>query len=79
MYDLPVVHRLGCGRGHVFEEEVRLFEHIPEIKIVMRKIELIQIVLLHDRGRSTFIEVNIQQRPDCFWSVIPFTFTLYLK
>ena len=49
VYDLPVVHRLGCGRGHVFEEEVRLFEHIPEIKIVMRKIELIQIVLLHDR------------------------------
>ena len=30
-------------------------------------------------GRSTFIEVNIQQRPDCFWSVMPFTATRYLK
>ena len=30
-------------------------------------------------GLSTFMEVNIQQRPDCCWSVIPLTCTLYLK
>ena len=30
-------------------------------------------------GRSWFIEVNIQQRPELSWSVMPFTEVVYLK
>ena len=45
-FPIPLV---GLGRAdHVFEEKVRLFQHIIEIEIVMREIEFPDIVLLHD-------------------------------